>query len=495
MINTGFVAFLAVTLAGNADPGLTATWSMLHFPPSMPATEPAQKYSPETMKKREEAERVINTNKEKLRQDPNDAGAHKAMGDAYLFLEEYEASFNAYKEALRIAPNNAEAYRGLGQIETLMRRFDRAAEFYKEAVRLNPRFGRAQADLGKTFVSLFRDSEAIGPLAEGIRLMSQSGAGKEIEHEDYYSLGEAYRNTGQYQDAVTAYQQALKLLPGHVWTQTGLAEAHYGLKQYDQAIASAKRSLQTAPYDNRSNRVIGDSYAAMEQYDRAIEYYNESIRVSPHRNQIQALWGLGRTYNRMGKHEEAVATFAKGIQYATTPKQFAIEADINPAFLAALYFSSAEANLNLGRGEAAVEASRKYIELQTWSDTNAAYAALMSYFGSRKAGRDEDAQKVLTEALAKTDAKAWSLSIIKYLRGDLTEKVLLELAIDNDKMTEARAYVGMNLALMGRVDAARPHLDWVVKNGNREFIEYTLAQAELRRITTPKKVSSGGAAQ
>jgi tetratricopeptide (TPR) repeat protein len=320
----------------------------------------------------------------------------------------------------------------------------------------------------------------------------QSGGRSEIEHEDYYNLGEAYRNTGQYQEAVAAYQQALKLLPGHVWTQTGMAEAYYGLKQYDQAIASAKRSLETAPYDNRSNRVIGDSYAAMEQFDKAIEFYNESIRVSPHRNQIQALWGLGRTYNRMGKHEEAVASYAKGIQYATTPKQFSSEADINPAFLAALYFSAAEANLNLGRGEAAAEASGKYIELQTWSDPNAAYAALMSYFGNRKAGRDEAAQKVLAEALAKTDAKTWSLSIIKYLRGDLPEKDLLELATDNDKMTEARAYVGLNLALAGRIDAARPHLEWVVKNGNREFIEYTLAQAELRRITSPKKTASAG---
>ena len=49
-------------------------------------------------------------------------------------------------------------------------------------------------------------------------------------------------------------------------------------------------------------------------------------------------------------------------------------------------------------------------------------------------------------------------------------------------MTEARAYLGMSLNLAGRPDEARPHLEWVVKNGNRNFIEYTLARSELLRL-------------
>ena len=221
----------------------------------------------------------------------------------------------------------------------------------------------------------------------------------------------------------------------------------------------------------------------MERYEKAVEYYKESIRVAPHRYQVEALLELGRTYIRMGNHEEALAAFEKGIQYASTPREFSVEDEIKPWLLPALYFAIAQADLNLGRGQTAAEATRKYIELQTWSDPNAAYAALMSYFGNRKAGRDEEARKVLEEASARTDAKAWPAPVFQYLRGDLKEEGLLALATDNDKMTEARAYIGMSLALAGRLDGARPHLEWVVKHGNREFIEYTLAQSELRRIT------------
>ena len=455
------------------------TFSPVSFARTNSIATPIQKYSPEMMGKRAEAEQTVAKNKEKLQQNPKDIEAHKAIGNSLLFLDEYEAAYNSFREVLRVAPNDAEAHWGMGQAYTRAGDDGKALNFYKDAVRLDPKLGKAQSDLGKTLVRLFQRSDAIGPLKEGIRLTPKS----EIEHADYYSLGEAYLRTRQYQEAVDAYRQAQELLPGHVWTEAGLAEAYNGLKQYENAVVSAKRALALQPYDYRSNRALGDAYAALRQYDKAIEYYNESIRVSSHRFQIDALLALGITYNRMGKHAEAIATYEKGIEYAKRPKQFQFESDTDPALLPALYFSMAEANLNVGRGDVAAEAARKYIELQTWSDPSAPYAALMCYFGNRKAGRDEEAQKVLSEAATRTDPKSWPASIIKYLRRELKEKDLLALAIDNDKMTEARAYLGMNLVLGSRVDTARPHLQWVVKNGNRDFIEYTLAQSELRRLS------------
>src|SRR5262249_47559839 len=153
--------------------------------------------------------------------------------------------------------------------------------------------------------------------------------------------------------------------------------------QYDNAVVNAKRALEHSS-DYRSNRALGDSYAGMRQYEKAVEQYKESIRVSSHRQQVDALLELGVTYNTMGKYDEAIGAFEEGIQYTTTPKQFQVEPDIDPALLPALYFSTAVANLNLGRGDVAVEAARKYIELQTWSDANAPYAALLAYFADRK---------------------------------------------------------------------------------------------------------------
>ena len=442
-------------------------------------TDTVQHDSPERMRQIQKAQGVVARNKEKVRKKPDDVQAHKALGEAYLFLEQYENAFVSYKEVIRLRPNDAEAYRGIGEAHERVWQFAKARDSYREAVRLNPKFARAQIGLGKTLVRLFQYKDAIGPLKEGIRLRARG----HLEHNDYFNLGEAYFNTGQYKDAVAAYRQALEVAPHYDSTYTSIAEAYNGLKQYEDAIASAGRVLKQSPNDRNANRVLGDSYAGMGRYDKAVEYYKESIRVSSNRYQVEALLGLGLTYMRMERDEEALAVFEKGIQYASTARQFAAEDEVKPWLLTALYFALAQADLNLGRGQTAAEATRKYIEIRGWSDPNAAYAALMSYFGNKKAGHDEDARKVLEEASLRTDAKIWPAPVFQYLRGDLKEEGLLASATDNDKMTEARAYVGMSLVLGGRLDEARPHFEWVIKNGNRDFIEYALARSELRRIT------------
>jgi hypothetical protein len=63
----------------------------------------------------------------------------------------------------------------------------------------------------------------------------------------------------------------------------------------------------------------------------------------------------------------------------------------------------------------------------------------------------------------------------------MTADNLLKLATDNDKMTEARAYIGMNLLLSGKTDTAQPYLRWVVENGNKNFHEYLFAKSALER--------------
>jgi tetratricopeptide (TPR) repeat protein len=440
----------------------------------------AQRDSPERMREIAKAQAVVVKNKEQVRLNPNDAAAHKALGNAYLVLEEYENAFNSYKEVLRLTPGDAEAYRGMGEAYENVFQDAKARDFYREAVRLNPQYARAQTDLGNMSLKLFQFEDAINALKEGIRLKLSD----EVDYTDYYNLGEAYLHAGKYEDAVNAYQQALKVRADYSSAHTGLAAAYNGLRQYENAIAGAERALKGSLYDYRANRVLGDSYSAMERYEKAVEYYKESIRVSSNRYQVEALLGLGLTYNSMGRHEDALAAFEKGIIYASAPKQFASEVEIEPWLLPTLYFGLAQANLNLGRGQAAADASRKYIEIAGWANANAPYAALLSYFGNRKAGRSEEALKVLEEASGHMTGKPWPYPVFLYLRGELREADLLALATDGDKMTEARAYAGMYLALAGRIEEARPQLEWVVKNGNRRFIEYPLAQSALRRVAS-----------
>jgi lipoprotein NlpI len=55
-------------------------------------------------------------------------------------------------------------------------------------------------------------------------------------------------------------------------------------------------------------------------------------------------------------------------------------------------------------------------------------------------------------------------------------------ATDNDRLTEAYAYVGMNLSLLGQSPEALKHFKWIIEKGNRDFTEYSLALSEIRYL-------------
>ena len=72
--------------------------------------------------------------------------------------------------------------------------------------------------------------------------------------------------------------------------------------------------------------------------------------------------------------------------------------------------------------------------------------------------------------------------MIRYLRGEIDQKALLALASDTEKMTEARCYLGLDLAFKGQTAEAREHLLWVKEHGVPILTEYTIAVAEMERL-------------
>jgi lipoprotein NlpI len=89
---------------------------------------------------------------------------------------------------------------------------------------------------------------------------------------------------------------------------------------------------------------------------------------------------------------------------------------------------------------------------------------------------------VLDDAARKCDTGAWPYPAIAYMRGELPAEGLPAAASNNDRKTEARAYLGMDLLLRGRIADAREHFVWVKEYGNKRFLEYPLAVAELARL-------------
>jgi len=72
-------------------------------------------------------------------------------------------------------------------------------------------------------------------------------------------------------------------------------------------------------------------------------------------------------------------------------------------------------------------------------------------------------------------------SILQFFNNEISGEELLKLAKNNDQRTEAHVYFGIHLKQKGCTTEARSHFQWAKDFGNGEFVEYTMAVAELGR--------------
>ncbi len=269
-----------------------------------------------------------------------------------------------------------------------------------------------------------------------LSLMATTGVAWADAAEDAYQEGARLAKTGVLKQALDEFDKAIRLKPTY-------AEAY-----------SARGTIRNA----------------LVQNERAIQDFDEAIRLNP--RYAMAYYNRANVYMDIGQFDKALKDYSEMIA-------------LEPTNAEALYNRSL-VQLLLARGEAAADA-RSYLELKGWKDERALYVVLIGYVGYRHGKQDDEARKLLTEAKEKANTGVWPYPILRYLHGEIEIAALLDLALDDDKKTEAQTYAGIDLALSGKPQEAVPHLVWVKDHGNKAFIEYILAATEFNRMPVPTK--------
>jgi len=238
------------------------------------------------------------------------------------------------------------------------------------------------------------------------------------------------------------------------------------LGRHEEAAEVLKQAIGMKPDEFWPHMNLGGVYFALQRYKQASEELTQATRIDP--KFANAYIGLGLAYNQIAKYEEAVEAFTQVINLKPQ------EAN---AFLNRSY-----SNLYLGRGGAAAADAQKYLDLSGGRNKRDQYMYLVAHFGYRSAGQEPEAIRVLEEAAMKIETKSWPYPVFLYLRRETTAQELLAQATDGDKKTEAQAYIGTDLLLSGKREDAKAYLQWVRDNGNKHFVEYALALAELERL-------------
>jgi tetratricopeptide (TPR) repeat protein len=127
------------------------------------------------------------------------------------------------------------------------------------------------------------------------------------------NLGQAYNNLNQYDKAVTAYQEAVRIKPDYADAWYNLGLVYRDLKQYDKAVATLQEAVRIDPKDAAGWYALGDAYHDLKQYDKAVTAFQEVVRIKP--EYADAWNNLGHVYRELKQYDKAVTAFQYALRF------------------------------------------------------------------------------------------------------------------------------------------------------------------------------------
>jgi tetratricopeptide (TPR) repeat protein len=147
--------------------------------------------------------------------------------------------------------------------------------------------------------------DAISHLQEAIRI-------KPYDAPAIFNLGLAFYSTGRYDDAIEHYQQALRLDPNNPDIYCNIGNALFMKGQLDDAANQYQQAIRLSPSDAQAYYDLGKVYETKNDFTDAISEYHEAIRVNP--DYAQAHNNLGYLLQNTGHVAEAISEYQEAIR-------------------------------------------------------------------------------------------------------------------------------------------------------------------------------------
>lgn len=269
-------------------------------------------------------QRALDTALEGVQADSTNPRAYWQAGLAAARLGNYEQADSLLSQATDLYPDYEEDVMALREeawveaynsaIEPLNRgELEEAIELFEAANQIFPgRRAEAYLNLGATYARLGNSEEAAvayqGALdviqGDAIERVDSATAAQWRENEQLavFNLGQALAQSGQFEEAVGAYEDYLERNPEDVAAISNLAVVLVNAEMPDSAMALYNDLLVRDDLSSRDYFAAGVGLYQIERYDRAIEAFRGALELNP--DSRDALFNLAQTLFTTEEWEE-----------------------------------------------------------------------------------------------------------------------------------------------------------------------------------------------
>lgn len=229
-----------------------------------------------------------------------------ALGVTAACVGDAAAAEQAYRKLLAADPRSGAARFGLGLLYLDLGRFPEAVTELRLAGELVPGSHRVLAELGRACSLAADHALAATLLREGLRELPDDARTCHL----HQLLGATCRALGRHDEAVAAFQAALRWRPADARLLVNLGHALTAAGRLDEARDAFERALRIEPDLLSALRNLGTLCLKLERYDRAVETLGRAVLIAP--DDPATLRKLALARRGVGLAEEAAGERAVG---------------------------------------------------------------------------------------------------------------------------------------------------------------------------------------
>jgi tetratricopeptide (TPR) repeat protein len=156
--------------------------------------------------------------------------------------------------------------------------------------------------------------EAFHDVARGVNMTIKSllASRSRKTKEEWLEKGYAFHKLEWYEEALAAYDQAIRIDPNYTAAYNSKGYTFRDLKRCEEALAAYDQAIHIDPNDAIAYNNRGYALYDLKRYHEALTAYDQAIVLDP--NFVNAYNGKGYALTSMGKTEEAEQAFEKARQ-------------------------------------------------------------------------------------------------------------------------------------------------------------------------------------
>ena len=125
---------------------------------------------------------------------------------------------------------------------------------------------------------------------------------------EWLARGDGYFADGKPQQALTAYNKALRLNPENGKVYAARGAAYFFTGDYVAAQKDFMKVLEINPYEPEAYSALGSALAAQGDYEQALQVLNIALMLAPDKPEI--FFSRGGINFMLGNYEQAVADYS-----------------------------------------------------------------------------------------------------------------------------------------------------------------------------------------